>query len=160
MIFSHYCAAALAGLASRTHSATRARDAPAAPAASDRNVDPEKSLRRLRGSPSTSAIAGGIASSDCSGSVAALLLHNPHDRAVPMNEGERARDVLLGRAGDAAKWVGRRVGTFECRRYGYRQNPLFWCLHAQDVIARGRYYPHQWPEGVAQGIIEFFDLVG
>jgi hypothetical protein len=29
----------------------------------------------------------------------------------------------------------------------------------QEVTARGRYYPHQWPQGAAQGIIEFFDLL-
>jgi polyhydroxybutyrate depolymerase len=36
---------------------------------------------------------------------------------------------------------------------------VFRCLHAQDVTERGRYYPHQWPEGAAQGIIEFLDLL-
>jgi polyhydroxybutyrate depolymerase len=112
--------------------------------------------QRIRG---VASVAGGIAASNCSGAVAALLLHNPHDRAVPLNEGERARDVLLGRAGDTAKWVGGHVGAFECRRYGDQENPLFWCLYAQDVTPRGRHYPHQWPEGAAQGIIEFFDLL-
>ena len=112
--------------------------------------------QRIRG---VASVAGGIAPSGCSGAVAALLLHNPHDRAVPLSEGERARDVLLGRPGAVAKWVDRHVGDFRCRRYGDRENPLFWCLHAQDVTARGRYYPHQWPEGAAQGIIEFFDLL-
>jgi polyhydroxybutyrate depolymerase len=112
--------------------------------------------QRIRG---VASVAGGIAPSDCSGAVAALLLHNPHDRAVPLSEGERARDVLLGRPGDAAKWVGRHIGDFGCRQHGDRENPLFWCLHAQDVTPRGRYYPHQWPDGTAQGIIEFFDLL-
>jgi polyhydroxybutyrate depolymerase len=112
--------------------------------------------QRIRG---VASVAGGIAPSDCSGAVAALLLHNPHDRAVPLSEGERARDVLLGRPGAVAKWVDRRIGAFGCRRYGNRENPLFWCLHTQDVTARGRYYPHQWPEGAAQGIVEFFDLL-
>jgi hypothetical protein len=32
-------------------------------------------------------------------------------------------------------------------------------LHAQDITAHGRYYPHQWLDGAAQGIIEFFDLL-
>ena len=105
------------------------------------------------------SVAGGIAPSDCSGAVAALLLHNPRDRAVPLSEGQRARDVLLGDPGDEGKWALRRIGTFECRRYRDRENPLFWCLHAQDVTASGRYYPHQWPEGAAQGITAFFDLL-
>jgi polyhydroxybutyrate depolymerase len=112
--------------------------------------------QRIRG---VASVAGGIAPSECSGDVAALLLHNPHDRAVPLNEGERARDVLLGRAGDAAKSIGRHVGTFECHRYADRENPVFWCLYAQDITPHGRYYPHQWPEGAAQGITEFFDLL-
>jgi polyhydroxybutyrate depolymerase len=106
------------------------------------------------------SVAGGIAPTDCSGAVAALLLHNPHDRAVPLSEGERARDVLLGHPGDD-EWVGGRIGAFDCRRYGDSENPLYWCLHAQDVTPRGRHYPHQWPEGTAQGIVEFFDsLIG
>ena len=49
--------------------------------------------------------------------------------------------------------------SFECHRYGDTENPLFWCLHAQDVTTRGRYYLHQWPQAAAQGIIEFFDLL-
>jgi polyhydroxybutyrate depolymerase len=105
------------------------------------------------------SVAGGIAPSDCSGAVAALLLHNPRDRAVPLSEGQRARDVLLGDPGDEGKWARRRIGTFECRRYRDEENPLFWCLHAQDVTASGSYYPHQWPEGAAQGITAFFDLL-
>jgi polyhydroxybutyrate depolymerase len=114
--------------------------------------------RRIR---AVASVAGGIAPTDCSGAVAALLLHNPRDEAVPLSEGERARDVLLGHSGDADEWVGRRIGAFDCRRYGDAEDPLFWCLHAQNVTPRGRYYPHQWPEGATQGIVEFFDsLVG
>ena len=103
-------------------------------------------------------MAGGIAPSDCAGPVAALLLHNPHDKVVPLREGERARDVLLGHSGDD-EWVRRRLGGFECRRYRDRQSPLFWCLHAQDVTPRGRFYPHQWPQGAAQGIIAVFGML-
>ena len=105
------------------------------------------------------SVAGGITPSHCSGEVAALLLHNPRDRAVPLSEGQRARDVLLGDPGDEDEWDRRRIGAFECRRYGDAENPLFWCLHAQDVTPRGRYYPHQWPEGGTQAIIAFFDML-
>ena len=99
------------------------------------------------------SVAGGIAPSDCSGTVAALLLHNPRDRAVPLSEGRRARDVLLGHRED--EWGNGRIGAFECRRYGDAENPLFWCLYGQD----GRYYPHQWPEGGTRAIIEFFGML-
>lgn len=105
------------------------------------------------------SVAGGITPSDCSGDVAALLLHNPRDQAVPLSEGQRARDVLLGRPGDEDEWARRRIGTFECRLYGDGENPLFWCPHGQDVTPQGRFYPHQWPEGAPQAIVEFFDLL-
>jgi polyhydroxybutyrate depolymerase len=88
-----------------------------------------------------------------------LLLHNPRDRAVPVSEGEKARDVLLGGHAADQKPVRRSIGGFECQLYDDRDSPLFWCLHAQDVTPRGRFYPHQWPEGAAEGILEFFDML-
>ena len=111
---------------------------------------------RIRG---LASVAGGITPSDCSGDVAALLLHNPRDRAVPLSEGEKARDVLLGHPGDQNKPVRRRFGDFECRQYGDREHPLLWCVHTQDVTPRGRFYPHQWPKGAAQAIVRFFDTL-
>jgi polyhydroxybutyrate depolymerase len=105
------------------------------------------------------SVAGGITPSECSGEVAGLLLHNPRDQAVPVSEGERARDVLLGSQAIEEEPVRRSVGAFECQLYDVRDNPLFWCLHRQDVTPRGRFYPHQWPEGAAEGILEFFDIL-
>jgi polyhydroxybutyrate depolymerase len=111
---------------------------------------------RIRG---VASVAGGIIPSECSGPVAGLLLHNPRDRAVPVSEGEKARDVLLGGQAAEEMPVRRRMGAFECQVYDDRKNPIFWCLHAQDVTPPGRFYPHQWPEGAAEGILEFFDML-
>jgi polyhydroxybutyrate depolymerase len=108
---------------------------------------------RIRG---IAAVAGGIAPSDCSGEVAALLLHNPRDRAVPLSEGERARDALLGEPGDLLEPLPRRFAGFDCNRYGNAVNPLLWCLHGQDFTPRGRFYPHQWPRGATATILRFF----
>jgi polyhydroxybutyrate depolymerase len=102
------------------------------------------------------AVAGGIAPSSCSGAVAALLLHNPHDQAVLLSEGERARDALLGQPADRVEPVRRRFAGFDCNRYGNAVNPVLWCLHAQDFTRRGRFYPHQWPRGAAEAILTFF----
>jgi polyhydroxybutyrate depolymerase len=102
------------------------------------------------------AVAGGIAPSTCLGGVAALLLHNPHDRAVLLSEGERARDALLGQPAELIEPVRRRFAGFECDRYGNALNPVLWCLHAQDFTRRGRFYPHQWPRGAAEAILRFF----
>ena len=103
------------------------------------------------------AVAGGITSSDCSGEVAALLLHNPRDRAVPLREGERARNILLEHQDDRNRPSRRRVGDFRCNQYGLWKHPLLWCVHGQNLTSRGRYYPHQWPEGAAQAIATFFN---
>jgi polyhydroxybutyrate depolymerase len=111
---------------------------------------------RIRG---VASVAGGIIPSECSGAVAGLLLHNPRDRAVPVSEGERARDVLLGGQAAEERPVRGSIGGFECQLYDDRENPIFWCLHAQDVTPPGRFYPHQWPEGAAEGILEFFDML-
>jgi polyhydroxybutyrate depolymerase len=105
------------------------------------------------------SVAGGITPSECSGAVAALLLHNPRDRAVPVREGERARDVLLGQGAAAQRPVRRTIGAFECQLHGDRANPLLWCPHRQDTTPPGRYYPHQWPKGAAQAIAAFFDML-
>jgi polyhydroxybutyrate depolymerase len=105
------------------------------------------------------SFAGGIMPSECSGEVAGLLLHNPRDQAVPVSEGERARDVLLGGEVAPDTPLRRSIGPFECQLYHDREYPLFWCLHGQDVTAPGRFYPHQWPEGAAEGIFEFFDML-
>jgi polyhydroxybutyrate depolymerase len=105
------------------------------------------------------SIAGGIDLTDCSGEVAALLLHNPRDRAVPLSESQRARDVLLGDPGDEDERVRQRIGTFDCHKQGDAETPLFLCLHAQDTTPSGRYYPHQWPEGGTRAIMEFFDIL-
>ena len=102
------------------------------------------------------AVAGGIAPSACPGDVAALLLHNPRDQAVPLSEGERARDALLGQAGALVEPVRRRFAGFDCSRYDDAVNPILWCLHGQDFTQRGRFYPHQWPRGAAEAILTFF----
>ena len=88
-----------------------------------------------------------------------MILHHPRDRAVPISEGERARDVLLGGQVAEQQPVRRSVDAFECQLYDDRENPIFWCLHGEDLTAPGRFYPHQWPEGAAQEILEFFDTL-
>lgn len=111
--------------------------------------------RVLRG---VATVAGGISAADCAGQVAALLLHNPEDRLVPISEGRAALKTLLaqnGLSGEPAKW---RLGPFACKRFGARgdRNPVLWCLYDDSRTGRGRYYPHQWPEGAAEAVMRFF----
>ena len=102
------------------------------------------------------SVAGGIDPAQCPEDVAALLLHNPRDEAVPLSEGERARDHLLTQREALGAAEETSVGGFDCRQYSEDENPLLWCLYSQDFTARGRFYPHQWPDGASETIMRFF----
>jgi polyhydroxybutyrate depolymerase len=103
------------------------------------------------------SVAGSIIPSACSGEVAALLLHNPQDRLVPLSEGERARDVLLGEPGKAREpAVTKDLNGFACRQYAVGETKVVWCIHTQNMTPRNRFYPHLWPKGAADAIMKFF----
>lgn len=104
-------------------------------------------------------VGGGIGPiRDCSGPVAALILHNPRDRLVPMREALRVRNARLAQNGLALGSDPLFDDRFNCRRYGVdgSENPVVWCPHAVDLTTRGRVYPHQWPEGTGAAIMAFF----
>lgn len=104
------------------------------------------------------SVAGGISPSDCTGPIAALILHNPKDRLVPHREAERARDLLIQANGFRPEGLPTDPAARHCIRYGPRAaaDPVVWCPHREDVTWRGRFYPHQWPRGTGKQIMEFF----
>ena len=104
-------------------------------------------------------VAGGITQRRCVGRVPALLLHNPRDELVPLAEGDRARDALLGSPLAAARPVAEALDDFACLRAGSGRATLSWCLYQQNMTSRGRYYPHQWPDGASRLIMSFFARV-
>ena len=108
-------------------------------------------------------VGGGIARpADCSGPVAAMVLHNPRDRLVPVSEGYRVRRSLLAQNGFDTGSVPAEPRRFNCRRYGPEDaaNPVLWCPHADDRTRTGRFYPHQWPAGTGAAIMGFFAELG
>jgi polyhydroxybutyrate depolymerase len=102
------------------------------------------------------SVAGGITRGRCAGRPPALLLHNPQDALVPLSEGEKVRDTLFGGPISAAWPVAETLQGFACLRADSRQAPLLWCLYRENMTSRGRYYPHQWPEGASRLIMSFF----
>lgn len=108
---------------------------------------------RIRG---VASVAGGIARADCDQEVAVLLMHNPADKAVPISEGLRARDALLGNRLELHDRIRERLGEFDCVEYRAGQDPLVWCPYYQNRTRRGGYYPHQWPRGANTLIMSFF----
>ena len=114
----------------------------------------------LRG---TGAVAGGISSSECTGPVAAVVVHNPKDRLVDFFRGEEVRDLLLRRNG-LAEDSGQPeagAGPLNCIRYGGpdHRHPVLWCPHTHDRTRGNRYYPHQWPAQTGPLIMTFFDTL-
>lgn len=101
-------------------------------------------------------LAGGVMPSHCTGPVAAMVLHNPRDRLVPVAHGIRARDHFLRQNGYGDTPVGPGPAQFNCRRYGDRRYPVYWCPHGHDYSSRGRFYPHNWPRTTGKAIMDFF----
>ncbi|HEV7370274.1 hypothetical protein [Arenibaculum sp.] len=103
-------------------------------------------------------VAGGIAPEDCTGSVAAMLLHHPEDELVPIDLGRAARDLLVAQNDLPERPRPADPRVFNCRRYGSADadNPVLWCPHDQAETGAGRYYPHQWPAGTGEAFMEFF----
>jgi polyhydroxybutyrate depolymerase len=110
----------------------------------------------------TGTVGGGVSRSECTGPVAAVVVHNPKDRLVDFAHGEEVRDLLLRRNGLAQP--GQPVpgaGDFNCVRYGGadHRNPVLWCPHTRDLTRTGRFYPHQWPAETGSLIMGFFDTL-
>lgn len=108
---------------------------------------------RIRG---LASVAGGIYPSRCGSEVAVLLLHNPADKAVPISQGLRAREVLLGDPLELHDTTESRLGAFDCEEYRAGADPLLWCPYHQSTTRRGSYYPHLWPSGANVITMSFF----
>ena len=103
------------------------------------------------------SLGGGPAAGTCRGEVAAMVLHNPHDRLVPFELGIEARDQFLAQDGLTGPPTPSEPRSLNCKRYGAKiQNPVLWCPHTQDYGYDGRYYPHNWPDETGAAVMRFF----
>ena len=104
------------------------------------------------------SLGGGPAGGTCGGEVAAMVLHNPHDRLVPFELGVAARDQFLAQDGLTGPPTASRPRTLNCQRYGAAdvRNPVVWCPHTQDYGYDGAYYPHNWPDETGTAVMQFF----
>lgn len=106
------------------------------------------------------SVAGGIEETGCDGGAAAMVIHHPEDRLVPIGAGERARDAFLAANGLPLVPVAAsepELRALNCLRYGGDSpDPVIWCPHDHAITYGGRYYPHNWPDAVAPAIARFF----
>lgn len=106
------------------------------------------------------SVAGGIEGERCDGGAAAMVIHHPEDRLVPIGEGKRARDAFLA-ANDLPPLPvpasEPELTLLGCVRYGAESpDPVIWCEHDFGTTYGGRYYPHNWPDAAALAIARFF----
>jgi len=104
------------------------------------------------------SLAGGIRAAACT-PAAALVLHNPADRLVPVASGEKVRNTFIAQNGAAPKGVPMTSGilaSFRCTWFVERRNPVVWCPHNFSERYDGSYYPHVWPDTTAQALAYFF----
>lgn len=107
------------------------------------------------------SVAGGLQHDACVGGAAALLVHHPTDRLVPVAEGVRAREAFRAanrhaRAPAVAIDAGP-LAPLRCARHGdpNAAHPVVWCARDDATTPRGL-DPHTWPEGAAVAIAAFF----
>ena len=103
------------------------------------------------------SVAGGVRGERCAGGSAALLLHHPDDRLVPIAEGERARDAFLVANGITVTVAASPapLAGLRCQRYDDADHPVLWCQHGSTATASSA-DPHGWPEAAATAIAAFF----
>ena len=106
------------------------------------------------------SLGGSISVSECRGNVAAMVIHNPNDRLVPFAQGEATRDVFLTQNNLNLQAQTSTPQFLACQQYGGgshpSSHPVKWCPHRNDHSYSGRYYPHNWPDGAGQAMLEFF----
>lgn len=108
------------------------------------------------------SVAGGVTSGACAGGAAALLVHHPDDRLVPLSEGLRARDAFRSAnrldAEPAAPVEDGALAALRCARHGdsSASGVVVWCPRDDATTPRGGRDPHTWPAGMAAAIGAFF----
>ncbi len=107
-----------------------------------------------------SATVGGSAMiAPCAGPSAAMIINNPDDTLSPHKGVEAVRDHRLKTNACGPKTADAPPASLLCKEYTDCDggNTVVWCPHELDRDERGTYYPHWWPDGTGQAIINFFD---
>lgn len=105
------------------------------------------------------SVGGGTTINNCTGPVAALVMHNPKDNLTAFSQGEMARNQLVSQNQCSLNTVASAPNGYNCVAY---QNcntiaPTVWCPHNDDTEYGGAYYPHTWPDGAGAAIWQFFE---
>ncbi len=105
------------------------------------------------------SVGGGTTINECTGPVAAIIMHNPLDRLAPFSSGETARNQLITQNQCSSSTASTNPTNLKCVEYQGCNNiaPLKWCPHNDSTEWGGAYYPHTWPDGAGSEIWKFFE---
>ncbi len=108
----------------------------------------------VRGS---ATVGGTTLMSNCTGPSAAMILNNPKDTLSPHIDSEHMRDIRVAQNTCLPSSHKSEPSAFSCVQYdGCTENPVLFCPHTIDT-QNGSYYPHVWPKGTAEAMVQFFD---
>lgn len=94
---------------------------------------------------------------DCAGPTGSMLIHNPLDDLAPISSGERVRELRLQQNQCANTWQSTEPLVFKCNQaVCSKGQPLLWCPHTINTSFNGSYYPHTWPRGTGEIMLDFF----
>lgn len=106
----------------------------------------------------SATVGGDSVLTDCSGPAAALLMHNPNDNLASFSSAKKALDLRIKENACARETIATEPSSLKCVKHRDCDggNTVVWCPHEINEDRRGSYYPHLWPDEMAQTIVTFF----
>ncbi len=109
----------------------------------------------VRGS---ATVGGSVVMKKCAGPSAAMIINNPKDSLSPHASAIAMRDIRMAENTCSTVTEQADPASLSCvRALECSKNPVVFCPHTIDQERNGSYYPHLWPQGTAQAIVDFFE---
>lgn len=106
----------------------------------------------------SATVGGSTTMQQCTGPSAALIINNPKDTLSSATTAETMRDIRIAENTCSAVSAKVEPSSLSCMRYAdCPLNPVVFCPHTIDSDHNGAYYPHVWPDGTAQAMVNFFE---
>lgn len=107
----------------------------------------------------SATVGGDSVQTTCAGPTSGLIAHNPNDNLAPFSGSERARDLRIKTNQCDLTAAVSGPASLHCTRYPRcgGEAEVLWCPHTEDRDYRGNYYPHTWPDSMAEEIKNFLE---
>lgn len=109
----------------------------------------------------SATVGGDTAFTPCAGPAAALIIHNPDDALAPFSGAEALRDLRVTTNACSTDAPPEESAPRRLNCQAYRGcdggNAVVFCPHELDEDGHGNHYPHNWPRGTGEEIVDFFE---